>query len=208
MKSTLNKLALSSLTATALVYGGGDIAPVEIPTVEIPVVAPSSFYGGIALSSMKLLNSDTDETFTAIGATLQLGYQYNDYIALEARYTQSASKVEYDNGTTSLIADNDDYPTDFTNLAIYLKPSYTMGDIGVYALLGYGEVALTNIPVGDVTRGEAGFQWGVGVSYALSETFGLFADYTSLYSGDGFDYLATANSHEATLTNVGVSYRF
>jgi len=208
MNAIFNKLALSSLVATALVYGGGDIAPTEVHTIEIPKATKSPFYVGIALSSMKLLNSDTDEAFTATGATLSLGYQYNAYLALEARYTKSLSKVEYDNGNTSLAADNDDYPTDFTNLAIYLKPSYKMGDIGIYGLLGYGEVALTNIPEGDVTRGESGFQWGAGVSYAFNDSFELFADYTWLYNGDGFDCLATANSHEATLINMGVSYRF
>jgi opacity protein-like surface antigen len=209
MQSTFARGILLLSSSATLVLGGGDIAPVDTKVVEIPVVIEQSpFYLGLGVSAMSLLNNDTDEEFTATGVTLIGGYIYNEYLSIEARYTQNASNVKYDNGTTALVADTDDYPTDFVNMAIYLKPTYSLGDFGLYALLGYGEVSLTNIPIGDVTRGEDGFQWGVGMNYSITESIDLFADYTSLYSGDGFDYIATANSLDATLITVGMSYRF
>lgn len=207
MNRNIIRLILVSSATISITMGGSNIVPVDIPVVPVPV-EKGPFYVGVGASYMSLLNNNTDEEFTATGITLQAGYRYNDYIAIEGRYTRDVSAVAYENGTSVTFADNDDYPTDFTNMAIYLKPIYPIGDFGIYALLGYGEVALTNIPVGSVTRGESGFQWGVGMSYDIYDSFTLFADYTSLYSGDGFDYLATLNSHDATLITVGLSYRF
>jgi len=207
MNLNIIRLILLSSATISISMAGDNITPVDIPVVPIPV-DKSPFYIGVGVSAMSLLNNNTDEEFTATGITLQAGYRYNDYIAIEGRYTRDVSAVAYENGTTLILADNDDYPTDFTNMAIYLKPIYPIGDFSIYALLGYGEVALTNIPIGGVTRGESGFQWGIGISYDIYDSFTIFADYSSLYSGDGFDYLATLNSHDATLITIGLGYRF
>ncbi len=207
MKSVFSARLLFCMLAASPAFGGGDMAPVEVLPVPIPVAEKSPFYIGVAASDMRLANSDTDEEFSATAVTLQTGYIYNEYLSIEARYSQNASDVKYDNGTTAF-ADTDNYPTDFINVGIYLKPAYTIDDMTLYALLGYGEVSLTNIPDGDVDRGEDGFQWGVGFSYAIDRSWSIFADYMSLYSGEGFDHLATANDHDATLVSVGISYRF
>jgi len=205
----ISKAVFVSSACMSVVWGGGDIAPIDTKTIEIPtVVEKSPFYLGIGASAMSLLNNTTDEEFTASGVTLMGGYIYNEYLTIEGRYTQNASNVKYDNGTSTAIADTDDYPTDFVNMGIYLKPTYSLGDFTLYGLIGYGEVSLTNIPVGDVTRGEDGLQWGGGLSYNFNESIAIFVDYTLLYSGDGFDYLATTASHDATLITVGMSYRF
>jgi len=191
---------------SGMLVAGGDMAPVEIPPVEIPVEV-KNFYIGVGASAMSMLNDGTDEEFTATGATVIAGYIYNEYIAIEARYSQSLTDVKYDGGTTAT-ADNDNYPTDFTNAGVYLKPSYPIGDVSPYLLLGYGEVGLTNLPIGGSDRAESGFQWGVGVSYSVSDCIELFADYMTLYDGTGFNHLATLSDHKATLATFGVAYKF
>ncbi len=199
---------ICTVIAVSNTFGGGDIAKVEIEPVAIPSAQMSSFYIGLGTSDMRLMNNDTDEEFATVGVTLQAGYIYNEYLAIEARYIQNATNVKYDNGTTTAAADTDDYPTDFINVGIYIKPTYSIDDITLYALLGYGEVSLTNIPEGDVDRGEEGFQWGMGISYSICESWSIFADYMSLYSGEGFDHLAVNNDNDAALISVGISYRF
>jgi opacity protein-like surface antigen len=200
---------IGGIILSSTLYAGGDIAPIESEIEPIPTevsVDTSSFYLGIGISPMKLHNDLTDEEFSTTAVTLQAGYQYNSYIALEARYTASLSKVEYDAGNTSNIS-IDDFDTDFTNAGIYLKPIYPITQsFNIYALLGYGEVSLTAINGAD--RAQSGFQWGLGAQYQITEALSIFADYTNLYDDQEFDYLGADADHMADMLSVGVSYRF
>ena len=204
-------LSLASILALSGVsFAGGDIAPVEEPVVVIPeaaVVDEGGFYLGAGLSGMKLGNDLTDEEFSATGLMLQAGYRYNRYIALEGRYTFHIGDVDYTHGNT-INPDYESYPTDFTNAAIYLKPIYPINNFSIYALLGYGEVALTNIPQGDADRAESGFQWGLGAGYTFAQKVSVFVDYTQFYNGTGFDYRAMDADITADAWTLGVSYEF
>ena len=208
-----NVLSLVSILAlSGLSYAGGDVAPVEEPVVIAPVVIDDSgFYLGVGFSGMSLNNDLTDEEFTANGVMLQAGYQYNRYIAVEGRYMLHIGDVEYTHGSTTN-PDYNDYPTDFTNIAIYLKPMYPIGDFSIYALLGYGEVELTNIPLGgpgiSADRAESGFQWGLGADYAFNENISGFVDYVRMYDGTGFDYRAMNADIVADVWTLGVNYAF
>jgi len=163
------------------------------------------FYVSVGVSPMELLNDGTGENFTTTSMSIQAGYQYSKYLAVEARYTMSVDNVVYDAAGG---VDNADYPTDFTNMAIYVKPMYPIGDLSIYGLVGYGEVGLTNLPIGDVDRAESGLQVGVGVSYKVNKKVSIFVDYTSLYDDKGFDNLGIANTHKASMITFGASYRF
>ncbi len=57
-------------------------------------------------------------------------------------------------------------------------------------------------------RAEVAFQWGFGVSYDISKAFNIYFDYTSLYSGTGFDYIGIGNQVNAGLINTGLKYSF
>ena len=205
-------LGLSLSLSPGYLFAGGDIVAVEEPVVVIPVlVDDSSFYVGMGFSALSLNNDRTNEEFSANGMMLQAGYQYNRYIAVEGRYTLHMGDVEYDNGSTSN-PNYDDYPTDFTNAAIYLKPMYPIDDFSIYALLGYGEVELTNIPLGGpgigADRAESGFQWGLGGSYTFNENISGFVDYVRMYDGTGFNYRAMDADIVADAWTLGVSYKF
>jgi len=184
----MKKVTLSIIAALAMntwAIAGGDISPVE-PEVTVPEVAEStgSFYVGLGYSYMNL---DPDNSSEADGdATLLLaGYNFNQYIALEARYAGLTDCLE--------------------NTAIYVKPMYPIGDAKVYALLGYGD---TNYDNGVASNSEDGFQWGLGANYAVTENIGVFADYTSLYDDTGFENAFVNQDVQAYSVNVGVTYTF
>ena len=166
----------------------------------------ANIYIGIGIGWMKLKDDLTKEFFQTYPLVLNGGYIFHKYFSVEGRYTRSVLNVSYDNGTLTSSQDDSDYPTELTNLGIYLKPTYPINDFNVYTLLGYGEVSLNDIKGAD--RIEWGFQWGVGLSYKLNNNFKLFGDYLNLYEGKGFNGRAKqANVHVDTL-NMGVSYEF
>ena len=202
----LKTITLSILVASSL-FAGKNTIVTDIKVIEIPTISTSAFYLGVGASYFNLKHSTTDESFTSLGASLQLGYKYNDYIGIEARYSQSVGDVAYDKGNTAF-ANNSNYPTTTSNMALYLKPQYPLGDFTLYGLVGYGVVKYTDLPTGTKDRQESSFQWGLGAEYLLMEHISLFADYSRLYTGTGLDgYVPNSDIYSDTVT-VGVSYRF
>lgn len=206
----MKKLLLAgALVLNTLAYAQGDVVQKEkaiLDSLDVNL-ADGFFYVGVGLASMALENEGSKEKFSTISKTIQVGYQYGNYIAIEGRYTSQATDVKYSGGTTDN-ADVTNYPTDFTNIAIYLKPIYPIGNLSVYGLAGYGQVKLTNVPQGDVDRSETAFQWGAGASYTIGNTLTIFGDYVSMYSGEGFDFLGAGATHKGELITVGLSYKF
>ena len=205
----LNLSLTAFLAMGTFAIAGGDIAPVE-PVIETPVAeeTTSPFYVGLGYSYMNM-NIDAytmSTTGTTAGATaaptttlvsvpeedhngdailLLAGYNFNEYVGLEARYA----------GFTDCL----------DNAGIYLKPMYPFGDITLYGLLGYGETSYDN---GSVDLSESGFQWGIGANYAINEKVAVFVDYTNLYDDNGFDNHLPHVDFMVDAVNVGVTYTF
>ncbi|HEY9189360.1 MAG TPA: porin [Sulfurovum sp.] len=190
---------------------GGDIAPVE-PVIETPVAVeePSTgaFYVGLGYSYMNMNIDGYTYTYTPFTGTvnavpapvsvsvpeedhdgdavlLLAGYNFNEYVGVEARYAGFTDCLE--------------------NAGIYVKPQYPIGAVTVYGLLGYGETSYDN---GTVDLSEDGFQWGIGADYAINEKVAVFVDYTNLYDDSGFDGHLTGVDHMVDSINVGVTYTF
>jgi opacity protein-like surface antigen len=199
------------MTLLTLVYGGGEIVPVKQNAEEALPIEKSGLYAGIGLSWLSLENELSGEEFSANGIMLQLGYQVNDYIGIEGRYTHHIGDLEYDHGTT-INKDDNDFSGDFINTALYLKGMYPIGDFVPYVLLGYGEVALTNLPLGgpgiSADRAERGFQWGIGGAYNVMEEMAVFVDYVKLYDDVGFDGRAQKADIESDSWTFGITYKF
>jgi len=201
MKKSILSL-VSILALSGLAYAGGNIAPI----VEEPVVVMednSAFYLGLGIGDVAVNDDFTSEEFSATTIMLQAGYQYNEYVALEGRYTFGLD-TDYDQGTTNGMISG--YDGDFSSWGIYVKPMYPIGDFSVYALLGYGGVMLDDLAGGDAY--ESGFQWGLGAGYAFSEKISMFVDYVSLYDDTGFDYRAQRDDVDSDTWTVGMSYKF
>ena len=175
-------------------------------------VETNRYYLGVGLSSMSLNNDLSDEEFSATAAMLQAGYRYNANLAIEGRYYLNISSANYSHGTT-YNPDFSDYPTDFTNIGIYLKAGYPIENFNPYLLLGLGKVGLSNLPMGGLPgvkndMYESGFQWGIGVEYVFNEKISAFADYVQMYNGNGFDNRATDADIRADAWTFGISYSF
>ena len=191
----MKKFTLSVIAALAMstfAVAGGDIAPVE-PEVNVPevVATPGSFYVGAGYSYFDASYDSTD--VTAHGMLGLLGYQFNDYFAVEGRYTGTLSDLDVDG-----MGDLDKL---ITNKALYLKAIYPMGSVGIYGLIGYGETVANN-------TSDSGFQYGVGGSYSFTENMGLFVDWTRLYDDTGLNYVGDTGDYTIDTLNVGVTYKF
>ena len=191
-----NLSLVAVLVMSAFAVAGGDIAPVE-PVVETPVVVEDSanddgFYLGLAYSATAIdvdgfdeggreLHGDDD----ADSFMVQAGYKFNPYIAVEGRYW---------NGNKGVDA-----------YGLYAKPMYPVTDaFDVYGLLGYGNAgAEPDEYVGSMSLDDSTFQWGLGASYAFTESFAVFIDYVELYNSD-------VNNVDWSLDtwNLGVTYQF
>jgi len=147
---------------------------------------------GLSDKHQKLLDSSTDSIL------LLAGYDFNEYFGIEGRYSINNSSLAYDYylGGTLL---EDAYEAE--SLAIYAKPQYNLGAITVYGLIGMSanDYTATNILGSD---SDTLFSWGAGAKFNVTQSLGLFVDYTDLGENDAI--LTTGLSS----WNVGFSYKF
>lgn len=196
MKTLTSTIATLTMLSS-LAFAGGDIDPVE-PQLEIPVmeeIGEDYFYLGLGYSYLQMNNAATAGDITGNAITVLAGYSFNEYIALEGRYTATVGDLDVDNGPDT---------GDISNIALYVKPQYSIDNFKLYALLGYGQVSYDN-SVADYS--EDGFQWGLGASFAATESIDIFVDYTRLYDDDNFDGLISQDVTVDAVT-VGVNYNF
>ena len=201
-KSVLSLVSIMALSGLA--YAGGDMTEVVEPIIEIPDVTINPFYLGLGMGKAYVNDDTTNEDISSTTLMLQAGYQYNEYLALEGRYTFGLGGSDYAAGNVASL--NTVYDGDLSAWGIYVKPMYPIGDLSLYALLGYGGVMLEDLVGGNAL--ETGFHWGLGASYAFTEEISVFADYVSLYDGTGFDYRAVFDDVNANTWTVGLTYNF
>lgn len=184
--STLTILAIGSSTLQADGHGlylGLGYASTNVDlTIE-----------GLNDKEQKLLDSSTDSII------LQAGYDFNEYFGIEGRYyiNNSSLAYEYYLGNTPL---SGTYEAE--SLTIYAKPQYNFGAITIYGLLG---MSANNYTVNNLLGGidnEALFSWGGGAKFNVTQSLGLFADYTDLGEND-----EAINTGLASW-NFGFSYKF
>ncbi len=149
---------------------------------------------------------DVDSHTNAI--LLQAGYQFNKYLALEGRYTFSISDLTLEDNQYG--GRNWDDDIDISNIALYLKPIYPIGDFSVYGLLGYGKVERKD---NDDSRGDwddHNFQWGVGAQYAMTDYLLIFVDYTQWHNSDdeAHSNVPRRVDTEFSAASVGITYKF
>ena len=200
---SITTLLLGSVFAMA----GGDLKPVE-PEITVPKVIPVStttgFYAGLGYSCMQLATDTPDEEFMGNGISFNLGYDINDYLAIESRYTRTLDDVNYQAWQRNKI-DKDLDDSSLSNAAIYLKPKFSIGGLGLYGLVGYGQSKLDN---GNDTFTENSLQYGIGTNFTISNV-DMFVDYRRLYDTENFDTLSTDQQDIAVNSfTVGVNYKF
>ncbi len=224
----LSVVAVAAMGSFAV--AGGDIAPIQEPTVVVPEVVEevtdSGFYLGLAYG---YLNTTNDVTLTkgAVKSTatlwddsfgevmVQAGYKFNSYVALEGRYWFGVAKGSWLNtGGTSGVIGAAAGDLSFDAYGIYVKPMYPVGDtFNIYALLGYGSIDSTIDGENKWQDGNTadGFSWGVGAEYAFNQNVSVFVDYTVIYN-DTLDETYPSGDYSmdinANVIDFGVSYKF
>lgn len=199
----MKKALLLSVVASTMMMAGGDIAPVVDEPVM--VVEDNGFYLGLGYGFMNVTVDDAitgtnnfDEDFSSV--MLQAGYKFNSYFAVEGRYWFGLDDVTKTSGTYSETVDAPDA------WGIYAKPMFPVTeDLDIYGLVGY---ASADIDYSDSTGYSGsdnydGFSWGLGLSYAITDSFTVFADYVALTD----ETIEFADINIETY-NVGVTYNF
>lgn len=199
-KFTLSVAAVMAMGTLAI--AGGDITPVVEPVVEVaaPVADNSGFYAGIGAASLRFgwddfETTDTDFRYSVYGVNLLAGYQFNQYVAVEGRYTMN-------------VEDWFDENVDSTNIGLYVKPMYAVNDVfTVYGLLGYGQLKFED----DYdSSSDSGFQWGIGASATVTDNISAFVDYTRLWDDNEFDgdEWDEGGDFVFDVITVGLTYKF
>ncbi len=222
----MKNITLSTIVFLAMstsIMAGGDMAPIEEPIVEMEVLETNSaFYVGLGYSYLTSnrtarLNKPIDPLHGSIvrdtdsnvnNVLLQVGYQFNQYFAIEGRYTVSAGDFSLTHNHLSGVEEDSDI--DLSNVAIYLKPIYPIGDFSIYGLLGYGEIEREFNKEPYHTWDGSGFQWGAGLQYTFMDNFMIFADYTLLYDEENepHDSIPRLIDTDFSIVSIGVSYKF
>ncbi len=200
IKRSLVALLLSSTYA----FSGGNATSVIEPIAPImePAAEPelSGFYAGIGYSCLQLgFDVPYLDMRAMTAASITAGYNFNDYIAVEGRYTASIGDI-----TVKTIGSETDESMDMSNIGVYIKPQYSFDKFGTYALLGFGQVSLDN----GISYSEAGIQYGAGFNLMATDNITLFVDLRRLYDDTGFDNIDAERDVMSSSYTLGVNYLF
>ena len=205
MKKIVLSVSAVVVLSSAVFAGGGmkDAAPAVEPVVVIPVAEElSGFYAGLGLSGVSSRDAafsmdffNVEEGQDRLGnVTFLAGYNFNEYIAVEGRYTTTFT---------------DEDLVEMDGWSLFAKPQYPVSeDFSVYALLGYGGVTMDGINGSGVDVDDSGFQWGLGMDYLATENISIFVDYTSLAVDMDGVYYNGALEVDADAITLGVNYLF
>ena len=201
-KIVLSVCAIAAMSS--LSFAGGDFVTPEEPVVVVPVVVEelSGFYAGLGITAVSVRDTDFSVDWGGESAyqdrlgnvSLVAGYNFNEYIAVEGRYTTSFAHED---------------SVEMSGWSLFVKPQYPVTeDFSVYALLGFGGVILDGVDGAVVDVDDTGFQWGLGASYMVMENVSLFADYAWLANDmDGVFYNGALQIDVDAFT-IGVNYQF
>ena len=178
-------LSVAAITAAStLSFAGGDIVPVYEPVVapeaiqydSVPVYLGLGFNRGVYNYS-KCANCEYEDV--TYGITLRAGYDFNQYVGVEARYIGTYWDADELGGQ------------ELSHFGVYVKPMMPINEqLNIYGLVGYGVTTTSTSGNGNLGEvDEDGFAAGVGLEYdidtqdnegALESGWGLFVDYQRL----------------------------
>lgn len=204
-KAVLLLAAVVSLSSFGL--ADENTAPVEAAaTEESSGDKDEGLYLGLAYTHLshdldaKHKTTVTELDYSAL--SLQVGYKFNLYIAVEGRYGMTFGDPD---ASDRQIEDD----SEITVWGIYAKPMYPVApEFDIYALLGFaGTNATGSFHYNGMLRSfdvdETGLSWGVGGTYAITEEISVFADYLLFYDDSSVLFDKVIDSF-----NFGVSYQF
>jgi len=188
----MKKTLLLSIATSCMLLSAGEsmlIEP-EYERTHLNIKVIDSPYIGLGLS--QLLANDGQYDITAHAATFLLGYKFNKYISLEARYSGTIGNLTFDSGIKEY-----ERKKLIISKSVFAKPIFPINNFAVYGLLGFGQVITSGMK-------ESAIQWGIGAEYTLNAKSKVFVDYTNAYDNEGF------RKDDFTMDSVtaGMTYSF
>ncbi len=155
-----------STLSTTLYAGGKGVVEAVTPVIPIETINPSPWYLGAGLVWAKLsgcnLQPGCSYEDVTYGAMVRGGYDYNEYVGVEARYIRTF----WDEGPHG--------GTPLAHAGLFLKPQYPLSErVNLYGLLGYGYTE--NLGSGARLHyfdSDWGWSAGAGIEYDLSDREG------------------------------------
>jgi OOP family OmpA-OmpF porin len=209
MKKILVNVSIAAIMFSPLNAEGLN-TPASVETVDI-----NPWYAGVGLTWGKFHKKRADCRYEDVtyGAMVRGGYEWNQYIGIEARALGTFWGEDSKGGQK------------MKHVGLFAKPAYPLGeDFDVYGLLGYGWTKTTTGGNGNLpTINEHGFSWGIGLEFDLSDMdhdyiengdykrefdghadqekgWGLFIDYQRL--------LVKSGRPDMDVVSVGLTYDF
>ena len=200
----LFKLLLTTSAVATVSFAGKNVIPATSEPLPVPAPAPvassAPFYAGLGLVAAKLSIDCADHPNchyedVTYGIMARVGYDFNDYFGLEARY----ARTFWDKGPFG--------GTPLEHYGIFLKPQLPLGKkANLYGLIGYGKTK--NLGNGyrlTYLKSESGVSAGIGFEYQLSDKedragWNLFFDYQRL--------LVKSSAPDLDMISAGVKYKF
>lgn len=198
------RLAIAAVAALSIsAHAGKNYVPAPVEPIPVPVAVPplGLYIGGGLTYAHTSCQCDTSVKFSdgttskvrngkSYGVNLKAGYNYNEYIGIEARYIYTPWG---------------DTDKTIKHYGIYLKPSYPITDhIDIYALLGYGKTECETLK-----ESFTGFAWGAGAEYTINKRvqgqkdgLGVYVEYLRPLKKSGNKNI------KIDMVNVGASYNF
>ncbi len=168
-----------------------------VSTYTSTVCADNSWYLGASYNAQDISLNGRD--FNTAGVVA--GYKYNQYFAIETRFSSGTSG--YSQGNYSEDID--------TQASLSIRASYPIFDsFKLYGLAGYTNTKLKIKRRGGgddsfkITHSDGGLSYGLGLNYEINEQFNLFIDYQVL---PDFEPTSTFSKSWKS-TTIGVNYSF
>lgn len=184
-----------------------------------PVLAveQSSWYVGGLYTAQKISMPTAGRDFNTTG--IVAGYQYNNYLSLETRFSKGISGNTFNYNFRDFPDKSFDTDIDY-QATILIKASYPFTEkFTIYATSGYSktkieqelldptvdsEGMLIGVKTSNVTFTESGFTYGLGLNYKVTTNVNLFVDYQILPNWQTF----SINSEDWDSVNIGINYKF
>jgi OOP family OmpA-OmpF porin len=167
MRSVISRLLLAILIVQSVSVAGGKVVSPTISAVKtIPQLPINPWYLGVGVNWAQFSKSSGSCQYEDVtyGLLIRGGYDFNQYIGLEARFL----KTFFDKGPFGGVP--------LQHMGLYVKPQYPLYEkMNFYGLVGYGYTK----SLGTGTRlnyfnDDRGLSLGVGFEYQLKQKKELF----------------------------------
>ncbi|MCW8834475.1 MAG: porin family protein [Colwellia sp.] len=188
-------------------------------TYVSPILATenNSWYIGGVYTAQKISLPSAGRDFNTVG--IVAGYQYNNYLSLETRFSKGTSGNTFNYDFRDFPDEGVDTDIDY-QVSVLIKASYPINEkFDVYVTTGYSktkieqeildsivnaEGLLIGVNTSNFTFTESGLTYGLGLKYNVTNSVNLFVDYQILPNWEPF----STNSESWDSINVGFNYEF